>query len=260
MKKHKILKVWTFVILFFAVVAYITYAMMNMTEGDPNELCTKVEITLEDVDAIPFVTTQTLEKDLRAEGLYPEGVLMKDVSTAAIERELLKNKFLRGVECYKTNNGMEMGKGKVCIRAQQRVPVIYILPTNGNGYFVDAEGTIIPNTAYVCNMVTATGEIDQRYATGELALFGTYISCDDFWNNQIEQIAVALDGHRRHVVTLIPRVGEHTIYLGPLDDYEKKLDRMRVFYEKGLSQVGWNKYSRINLEYNNQVVCTKKKK
>ena len=30
-----------------------------------------------------------------------------------------------------------------------------------------------------------------------------------------------------------------------------------IFYQNGLNKVGWNIYSTINLEYKNQVVCTK---
>ena len=31
------------------------------------------------------------------------------------------------------------------------------------------------------------------------------------------------------------------------------------FYQYGLSKVGWNKYSYINLEFDNQIICKKNK-
>ena len=37
-----------------------------------------------------------------------------------------------------------------------------------------------------------------------------------------------------------------------------KLERLKTFYKKALNKVGWNKYSRISLEFNNQIICTKK--
>ena len=37
----------------------------------------------------------------------------------------------------------------------------------------------------------------------------------------------------------------------------KKLDRLGKFYKYGLSQAGWNKYSYINLEFDNQIICKK---
>ena len=47
-------------------------------------------------------------------------------------------------------------------------------------------------------------------------------------------------------------------HLGKLDNFENKLARLKEFYKKGLNQVGWNKYSRINLEFSNQIICTKR--
>ena len=41
---------------------------------------------------------------------------------------------------------------------------------------------------------------------------------------------------------------------------EKKLDKLKEFYTEGLNEVGWNKYDRINIEFEKQVICTKKNK
>ena len=40
---------------------------------------------------------------------------------------------------------------------------------------------------------------------------------------------------------------------------ETKLDRLAKFYKYGLSKAGWNKYSYIDLEFDNQIICKKKK-
>jgi len=57
---------------------------------------------------------------------------------------------------------------------------------------------------------------------------------------------------------MVPRVGEHIIYLGRPDHIERKLDRLEKFYRYGLSKAGWNKYSYINLEFDNQIICKRK--
>ena len=75
-----------------------------------------------------------------------------------------------------------------------------------------------------------------------------------FWDAQIEQIYICAD----QTVELVPRVGDHLIYLGELKDYDRKLDRLKEFYQKALNKVGWNKYSRINVEFDNQIICTKR--
>jgi cell division protein FtsQ len=59
-------------------------------------------------------------------------------------------------------------------------------------------------------------------------------------------------------IELVPRVGDHLVYLGKNGRTLKiKLARLKEFYKKGLNRVGWNKYSRINLEFSNQIICTK---
>ena len=88
----------------------------------------------------------------------------------------------------------------------------------------------------------------------ELAKFALFLQENDFWNNQIEQIYV----HPDNEVELIPRVGNHRIVLGSFVDFEEKLDNLRLFYEKAIPKVGWEKYSIISLKYKDQIVCTKR--
>ena len=260
MKAKQIFKIILFVVLFVGVVAYITYAMLDLSGGDPKEICTELSLVVEENPHADFINAQQVEKMLKDANVYPKGKLMSDIDTRQIENALASDNFIEQVECFKTNNGMEVGTGKVCVRVTQRTPVVYVLPDNSNGYYVDGEGTVIPNSVYAKNIVTATGNIAQKFAIEQLAPFGAFIQNDAFWDNQIEQIFVSLDAKRQPVVTLVPRVGDQTIYLGSLEKFEKKLRRMRIFYDKALSKVGWNKYSRFNLEFDNQVVCTKRKK
>jgi cell division protein FtsQ len=79
---------------------------------------------------------------------------------------------------------------------------------------------------------------------------------DKFWNAQIEQINVL----PTREIELIPLVGDQTIFMGTIYNYEKKLSRLKRFYTEAMNKVGWNKYSRINLEFDNQIICTKKGK
>jgi cell division protein FtsQ len=44
-----------------------------------------------------------------------------------------------------------------------------------------------------------------------------------------------------------------------IDEFLKlKLTRLEKFYRYGLSQAGWNKYSSINLEFDNQIICKRR--
>ena len=71
---------------------------------------------------------------------------------------------------------------------------------------------------------------------------------------QIDQIYI----NENNEVQLIPRVGDHLIVLGNFDRYEQKLEKLRKFYLFGLNETSWNIYSKIDLRFKDQVVCTRK--
>ena len=125
-------------------------------------------------------------------------------------------------------------------------------------HFVDAKGNIIPGANYPVNMPVATGNISKEYAAKQLTEFACFLRDNSFWNKQVEQVNVVVDRNNKRVVEIVPRVGNHIVYLGSIKDYQKKLKRLRTFYEKAMKEVGWNKYKRINLEFDNQIICTKK--
>ena len=242
------------VLLLLGLIAYIVYAMCTMTEPDPEERCKDVELVVSKNSKVDFVDAKLIEALLKSNHLYPKGKLLKDVDTRSIERLIAENVFVEKVECYKTAGG------KLNIQVEQRTPVMYIIPEGKDGYYVDRNGKIIPSDVFTTNMVVATGDITKKYASEELAEFGSFLQRDAFWNNQIEQVFISKGPKGEPVVEIIPRVGDHVVYLGSLNDYEKKLRRLKIFYEKAMGTVGWNKYGRINLEYKNQIICTLRKR
>ena len=254
MKMSKIVKFTVLSLLSLGLMTYIVYAMFFLSGPDEEERCTAVELTVEKDNASSmFVDAGDIEKILKNANVYPKGMLMKDVDTEKIEETIRGNEFISKVECYKSSNG------KLCVNVEQRVPVVFVIPDGKDGYFVDAQGKIIPNRNSATNLVVASGNIDEKYASKELAEFGQFLQTDEFWNNQIEQIYVMKDRKGKRVVEIVPRVGDQIVYLGSLDNYEKKLRKLRTFYDKAVGTVGLNKYARVNLEYDNQIICTKRK-
>ncbi len=253
-KGMKYIKALAIILILLGLIVYVVFAMFVMTSPDPEEKCVDVELLVDEGANVNFIDTTQVEKMLRKHHLYPKGKILKDVNTRAIEDLLRGNEFVEDVECYKTSSG------KLCISIKQRTPVMYVMPNGQEGFYVDGRGKIIPGDVFTSNMVVATGDISQKYASEVLSGFGDFLQKNEFWNNQIEQIYVYLDREKKPVVELIPRVGDHVVYMGCMDGYRKKLRRLQIFYEKAMGIVGWNKYERINLEFNNQIVCTKRKK
>jgi cell division protein FtsQ len=135
---------------------------------------------------------------------------------------------------------------------QQRHPK-FRLAGNEN-FYVDDEKNIIP-VSYndAARLPVVSGLVTKSMAKGELFDFVSYLEENPFWNAQIEQIYIRPD----RKIELVPRVGTGIILLGNLKDYEKKLHKLKILYEKGFNEFGWNYYKTIDLQYENQIVCTK---
>ncbi|MBQ9363877.1 MAG: cell division protein FtsQ [Bacteroidaceae bacterium] len=253
-KVIKYIKFSAIVLLLLGLIAYLVFAMFTMTEPDPDERCKDVELVVSKNSKVNFVDSKSMEALLKSHHLYPKGKLLKDVDTRSIESLIAENDFVEKVECYKTSGG------KLSIHVEQRNPVMYIIPDGQDGYYVDRSGKVIPSNVFTTNMVVATGDISRKFASEELSDFGSFLQRNEFWNGQIEQVYVSKGSKGEPVVELIPRVGDHVVYLGTFNDYEKKLRRLKIFYEKAMGTVGWNKYGKINLEYKNQIICTVRKR
>lgn len=252
MKVGKIVKFTLVTFLVLGLLSYVVYAMLFLSGPDEEERCTSIELMVEKNSESDFVNEKEVEDILKNANVYPKGMLMKDVDAEHIEDVLRKNEFIANVECYKSVGG------RFRIKVEQRIPVIFVIPEGRDGFFVDAQGHIIPNRNSATDLVVASGNIDNEYASKELAKFGQFLQTEEFWDNQIEQIYVSKNKKGQRVVELIPRVGDQVIYLGVLDDYQKKLRNLRRFYDKAVDKVGWNKYARISLEYEGQIICTKR--
>ena len=144
----------------------------------------------------------------------------------------------------------------MCIRISTRTPIIHIMPDNEESYYMDINGNTMPANVFLLDVCLATGNISKLYAKEKLLDIATFINNNSPWNNEIQQIHVKND----KFIELIPLSGDHTIILGEPVDIANKMERLSTFYKEGLNKAGWNKYATINLNYANQVVCTKRNK
>ena len=233
------------------IAAYLLLAVtaFNRPEADPSH-CTEVKIDIMQNSVEGFMTAGEIKKILSQNNLYPLKRPMADISPRQIEEALQKSPFVERVECYKTQSG------HVCINIKQRIPVVRVMADNGENYYVDTYGNMMPENSYVTDLIIATGAINRKYARTILTRVANYILQDKFWKNQIVQMNVLPDG----TMEVVPRVGDHIVYLGAPKEIDKKLERLRKFYLYGLNKAGWGKYSYINVEFNNQIICKRNKR
>ena len=245
-----------------ALAIYLMFAFTAFNKPDgKTRLCTKVNIDIQDKATNGFIDTHEIKNRLEKGHIYPLRMPLDNVNERKIEETLKSSPFVKTAECYKTQDG------QVCISLTQRMPVVRIKSDRGDDYYLDDNDCIMPNSHYTSDLIIATGHITKWFATNYISPLSKTLMENDLWKNQIEQINVMPDLG----IELVPRVGNHIVYIGQLpfcsykqnrdklvaDFINKKMDRLEKFYKYGLSQAGWNKYSYINLEFDNQIICKK---
>lgn len=229
---------------------YLILAVTILNAKPLQQACVGMELVIKDSVDYGFISKQEILKILSTKKLSPIGKEMSIINTREIEDELNQHSLIDNAECFRTPNN------RIGIEITQRIPLLRIMASNGENYYVDKKGEIMPLSNSSANVAIVTGSVNRTFATKELYEFGLFIQKNPFWQAQIQQINVTPSME----LELVPRVGEHIIFLGKPGNYKQKLEKLKIFYEKALNQIGWNKYSHISLEFGNQIICTKKEK
>ena len=236
-------------VVMLLIIAYLCTAFTVFNKKPVGKLCTDIEIVTKDTTFSDIFTARSVTDILKQKKLNPIGKNIDSVSTLLLERELSQNALIDKVECFKTPSG------KIRVEINQKTPVLRVFNSNGESFLVDDKGSIMPHvSSNAFHLPVVTGHATKSFCSHKLHEFGVFLQQDKFWSAQVEQINVLAD----NTIEIVPRVGNHIIYLGQLDGYERKLNRVQKFYDKALNKIGWNKYSRINVELSNQIICTKR--
>jgi cell division protein FtsQ len=240
-----------FIIIGICLLAgYLIFSVFYF-QGKPKDgICSKFEVEVKNAtDDEQFVDTENINRYVKEKGLDPTGKQIKNINTNAIEEAILTNQLIKKADVFVTNNGA------IKASIEERKPVLRVMSGTGENYYIDNEGRKMPlSRRFTAYIPIATGAIKEDFAKADLYKFALFLHNDKFWNAQIEQIVVLPNQD----IKLIPRVGNHQIILGNLYGYKERLDKLLAFYENGLNETGWNKYSVINLKFDKQVVCTKR--
>jgi len=256
----RIIKILMVIPLLYIIL--IPVVLLNYYGSAP---CTGIEVSIYDSSEYNFVTRRQLLNLISNYKGRIAGQPVKRISLDEIERKVSELREIKEAEAYFTIDG------KLNVDVDQRDPVMRVIPDGGGDFFIDEEGVLIRRrnlysprlhivggditiTQAMLNGVSILDTIIRKTVLRDVFHFVNHIRQDDFWSAQIDQIYV----DNRLEIDLIPRVGNHQIHLGTFEDYEVKLSKLEAFYDKVLPEVGWNKYSLINLEYKDQIVCKRR--
>jgi cell division protein FtsQ len=179
---------------------------------------------------------------------------LDEIDKIAIENRIEKNPFVQNAEVFSNF------EGAVKVYVDQKNPIYRVFNNQGVSYYVCENGEIIPiSSNFTPRLFVATGYLSNGSEESdslhlEILELVNFINQDEFWTAMIGQVNVAKNGD----IILIPKIGEHQVILGNVDNLDEKFKFLYIFYKEAIQNVDWQQYSTINLKYKGQIICTKK--
>ena len=150
-------------------------------------------------------------------------------------------------------------------------PIMRIYNDEGKSLYLDKDGNIFPvGRRYIPHVLICSGHFsfpvtrekwhnvnDSVYASTDLpGAFDVASSIlnDDYASQNVGHIYLA----KNRQYELVVRNSDLHVILGYPDNVSEKLLKMKYFFDRMMGREELNGYSKINLNYKNQVVCTKK--
>ncbi len=228
-----------------ACVLYLGWIFVTTSDRE-NELCDSFVVEVKDANKANFVDSTYILQLVRNKGLDPVNKRFTEIDLNQIEDAVKSCPMVLKAVCYRTP------KGEVKVEMTQRQPMYRVMTEAGN-YYVDKNHETFP-TSYNSSVEVPllSGYVTKELAKDSLYNFMLFVKNDKFWREQTAQVYVDADDG----LMLIPRVGSHVILLGNSSNFEQKLENVKIFYSKVINEVGWNTYSKIDVRYNNQIICT----
>lgn len=235
---------------FLAILAgYMLFAMVIIPNIPDINKCKGVLITVEN-DESGNLSDENIIELLDKEGLNPTGNILDSIRCTVIEKCIGDISLVKECQVYKTTDRY------IAIEIDCKLPILKVNDNTGNEYYIDSDGSMITGVHKALHLPIASGYISEEMQTTSLRDIACAIYGSSFWKAQTEQIHFGQDGN----IILVPRVGNHIIEFGKAENIAEKLEKLFTFYSKGLNTVGWDKYEKLNIEFNDKVICTKKEK
>jgi cell division protein FtsQ len=189
--------------------------------------------------------------------IKPEGKPISSFNLLAMEDKLKKNAWVKDAQIFFDNNDL------LRISITEREPAARIFTIGGNSFYIDSSGAQLPlsdKQAVMLPVFTGYPAEKVNHSGAEVTLLkqvkkiDAFILKDSFWSAQIAQVDITPN----KTFEMIPVVGNHVIEFGDGTDCEKKFQRLFIFYKDVLSKIGFDKYAKVDVEFEGQVIGTKK--
>lgn len=192
-----------------------------------------------------FITNETVSKLLIQNYGGGKNVPKETLDLNELENALKSNPMIKSAEVYVAVNGA------LNANIEQKTPIARV-STNAS-YYIDDEGFYMPlSTNYSARVPLVTGFIEKNKLSSVYKV-AKKVSKDEFLKKNVFEIHQTIN----NTIYLKLRQCKFVVQLGSVKALDKKINNLKAFYQKSLKEKTLNNYKKVNLQFDNQVVCTK---
>jgi cell division protein FtsQ len=226
---------------------YLIFAIVMFGKKEEKFTCTSINIHIN--NDYGYMNTSDVYQVLGNNNLNPIGSVLTHNLINQIESALYTINVSKNIECY-------AGDSILYIEIEQRKPYFRVFSRN-DSYYIDTERKLINTSSkFSADVPLVIGHFDKIEATNEVYDLVKFLQEDKYWQSLFKQIYITKDKK----ITLISSEGVQEINLGGFEDYQTQLISLKKWYEQYPERNCDTLYSRINLQYDSLIYCTKKTK
>ena len=235
---------WNFIKgLFLLGLVVFLYAFSSFKNNSRPVSSVNVQFTGEDN---VFITSEMVNKLLiqSQKKLY---FLPKDaIDLKETEFLLESNDMIKSAQVYLTVNG------EVRAKVEQKRPIARV--DSDDVFYIDEDGFRMPlSSQHSARVPLAYGIV------GEADLETVYkVALTVYKDSFLKTYVTEIHQNENKEISLKLRLLDFEVLVGTLDNLEIKLQNLKAFYQKAKKDTMLDVYKSVNLQFENQVVCTKK--
>ncbi|MDB4303211.1 cell division protein FtsQ/DivIB [Desulfosarcina sp.] len=192
-----------------------------------------------------FITHETVSKLLIQNQEGVKSMPKETLDLNILETALNSNTMIKSAQVYMAVNG------NLKVDIEQKKPIARV-STNAS-YYIDNQGTYMPlSSNHTARVPLVTGHVDKNNLNN-VFIMANKVQNDEFLKKNV----VEIHQNENKTIYLKLRQCSFKVQMGNINHLEKKINNLKAFYKQSLKEKTLNNYSKVNLQFDNQVVCTK---
>ncbi|WP_424493367.1 cell division protein FtsQ/DivIB [Salinimicrobium sp. GXAS 041] len=192
-----------------------------------------------------YVTEEAVNKLLIQNHVVPKSIDKDTLDLSRVEAVLDAHEMIEKAEVYMSVDG-RMGAD-----ITQRKPIGRVLAARQ--YYVDRQGEKMPLSEFYSARVPLVTGIREEHVKEVFPLLD-FIRKDPFLKIHVTGINRLYNG----MYELEVREQDFSVHFGAIENIERKATNFKAFYQKAMKDKKLNAYKKVDLQFRDQVVSTKK--